>query len=252
MDEFEALLAIQEWKFTKNLQAVKHRVDPSRRPLFPTSVLAANAFNDENLNFVAINAGNLQYPKYFQDMPIAILYGSLGANTVGHELAHALGPTGIVCDKFGSCSNDGWLARSDLIKFQDSQACLQDIYKNLCLPAKYGKSHCVDGSRVADEADADTLGLQIAFSAYKWHSSENFLNLPGLNNFTSDQLFFLAFANAKCSNEIDRVVIEQMYDVHPPDRFRALGALKNLPVFLETFRCPTNSNMAAKNLCTFW
>lgn len=48
-----------------------------------------------------------------------------------------------------------------------------------------------------DENIADNVGLLLTYSAYKMHIAENGADkmLPGFENFTPDQLFFIAYGN---------------------------------------------------------
>lgn len=51
--------------------------------------------------------------------------------------------------------------------------------------------------RTLDENIADNYGLKIAFRAYRSYLSKNVSEpfLPGLKQYSSEQLFFLAYAN---------------------------------------------------------
>lgn len=54
----------------------------------------------------------------------------------------------------------------------------------------------MDGTLTRDENLADTVGLQVAFAAYKKLASlKPQTKLPGLENVTNDQLFFIEFAH---------------------------------------------------------
>lgn len=53
----------------------------------------------------------------------------------------------------------------------------------------------LNGTQTLAENMADNIGLRQSWLAYKIFQSENDVQLPGLKDYTSDKLFFLAYAN---------------------------------------------------------
>lgn len=53
----------------------------------------------------------------------------------------------------------------------------------------------LNGTQTLAENMADNIGLRQSWLAYKTFQSENNVPLPGLKEFSNDQLFFLAYAN---------------------------------------------------------
>ena len=78
--------------------------------------------------------------------------------------------------------------------------------------------------------------------------------LPGLSNFTAEQLFYIAFGQSYCEKytpEIVRKVYEEQ-NVHNPGQYRVIGSVSNSEHFAKTFNCPKNSPMNPEKKCLIW
>lgn len=54
----------------------------------------------------------------------------------------------------------------------------------------------MDGNLTESENIADSIGIQVAFAAYKKVASQKLqTRLPGFENISNEKLFFLTFAN---------------------------------------------------------
>ncbi|KAK2547931.1 Endothelin-converting enzyme-like protein [Acropora cervicornis] len=113
-----------------------------------------NAYYAPSLNQIVFPAGILQPPYFNKKFPKAINFGGIGA-VVGHELSHAFDNSGRMYDKYGNFGVQWWTNRS------------VEQYKK--------RGECM---------------------AYKEWESKNGVEppLPLLQNMTSQQIFFLAFA----------------------------------------------------------
>lgn len=106
---------------------------------------------------------------------------------------------------------------------------------------------------------ADMGGIKIskmAFDAYlkTWNIS-NKIGLPGLNDTTQDQVFYIAFGQAWCTKQLTRYRQLQLdQDSHAPERFRVLGSLRQSRDFANTFQCKVNSRMNPEpdERCKIW
>lgn len=71
-----------------------------------------------------------------------------------------------------------------IFKFNKKKVLISTIYIQL------------NGYLTEDENMADSIGIQIAYSTYKKIAKQKpQTKLPGLENITNDELFFLSFAN---------------------------------------------------------
>ena len=78
--------------------------------------------------------------------------------------------------------------------------------------------------------------------------------LPGLEQFTPYQVFFLANANIWCTSETPlqfrSEVLER--DPHSPNKFRVKGTLINMKEFSEIWGCTSEKAMNPTNKCVVW
>jgi len=75
------------------------------------------------------------------------------------------------------------------------------------------------------------------------------MRLPGLSNYTLDQLFYISYASKYCNTGNEMNFID---DIHSPGRFRVNGVVSNSKRFAKVFNCPINSRMNPENKCTLW
>ena len=105
---------------------------------------------------------------------------------------------------------------------------------------------------------SDLAGLKAAFNAYQENvqnnSSEMIMQrIQELNDFSTDMLFFLSFAQKWCrSHSREQTILKISKSVHSPERYRVNGALSNLKEFAETFNCSLGSPMNPTKKCESW
>jgi endothelin-converting enzyme len=182
---------------------------------------SVDAYYDYTGNEVVIPAGTLQPPLFFDsNVPEYVSYGSLGT-TAGHEIAHGFTPIGARFGKDGSLNN---------IFGNETQAALDS--KTECLVRQYSnfkvagpsKEHHVDGNLTLSENIADAVGARAAYLAWERAEKEYPAKvLPGLQQFTKPQLFWLSYGSKLCSKvtptEAERRVL---MDRHAPRASRIL------------------------------
>jgi neprilysin len=120
---------------------------------------------------------------------------------------------------------------------------------------------------------ADNGGLSHAYRAYHSYLKKNGPEpkLPGFENFTSDQLFFIAFGSVRDTNGLidcfvydflqiwcetisaDELESQIEFDEHSPNNVRVIGSLQNSQEFSRAFECPVGSRMnPSDNKCKVW
>ncbi|XP_066287366.1 phosphate-regulating neutral endopeptidase PHEX-like [Branchiostoma lanceolatum] len=103
--------------------------------------------------------------------------------------------------------------------------------------------------------DTDTSYFA-AFRAYrKWveeRGSEEQL-LPGIG-LTQNQMFFLNYANLRCSQYRPKGGGERASQgVHSPGEFRVIGSMSNFEEFAKAYNCPTGTPMnRGEKRCSVW
>ncbi|XP_029033281.2 neprilysin-like [Osmia bicornis bicornis] len=247
-DYFENILKCGEAELIKSLKDFKGIVVRDQWLDYPITV---NAFYTPIVNAILIPAAELQDPYFTSLLPDAINYGTTGF-VIGHELSHSLDNEGIQFDKDGY--KISWNSQNASGEYDEKAQCFVDQYDNYTLDItdKHGHHIKVDGQLTEDENLADSIGIQIAYAAFKTATKHKHqTRLPGLEYVTSDELFFLAFANSWCSStrpEYEADVINS--DEHSPPKYRIIGSLSNMPAFSKTFRCSRNSTMNPRHKCS--
>ncbi|KAK5643359.1 hypothetical protein RI129_007204 [Pyrocoelia pectoralis] len=212
----------------------------------PTTVNAYNYFSD---NSITVPIAILTQPFYHLGLEV-LNYGAIGS-ILGHELTHGFDNIGRRFDKFGNYKQ--WWSNATIETFENKTQCFINQYGNFSIPTIEQK---VDGQRTLGENLADNGGLHHAYLAYKNVVKKNGeeSKLPGFQNFSSKQLFFIAFGSIWCESiDRDSLKFQLENDEHCPSSLRVIGTLQNSHEFAEAFKCPLGSNMNPKReRCRIW
>lgn len=225
--------------------------------LMPAEV---NAEYNAAQNEIVFPAGLLQPPYFDPTWPMYLQYGAFGT-TAGHELSHAFDPSGRLFDKNGYL--DDWWTPETAKAFEDRQRCIEEQYGNYTISDGEGHEYKLQSKFTIGEDVADAGGLAQSYSAWKYrvkHGNSQVWKrnqrLPGLTEFTQEQLFFLAYGAAWARNIRPGEAIKRLKtDPHAPTKYRVNGALVNFPPFAEAFGCKAGRDAMAlppKQRCEIW
>jgi len=187
-----------------------------------------------------------------------LVYGGIGS-IIGHELTHAFDNNGKLYDAEGQFRN--WWSDESLSEFNKLSECFVDQYNNYFLEDSKGNKHFVNGELSLGENLADNGGLARAYEAWQYSiesdpeaAIERNKKLPGLSNYTLDQMFYIAFGQNWCGEYSDIIIsgIELRQDPHSYFENRIQGVLANSEHFAKTFNCPINSPMNPEHKCLIW
>ncbi|CAG7659414.1 unnamed protein product [Allacma fusca] len=223
-------LQVISWTSTRLLKEITKPRDATR---WRSHAAVVNAYYFSNYNSIYFPAGILQIP--FYGYPIeALNYGAIGW-VMGHEITHGFDDEGRQTDADGKLSN--WWDKWTLEHFSKKAQCFIDQYGNYFAPQA---NITLNGINNQGENIADNGGMQQAYRAYQYyksrHGDEN--RLPGLE-YSPEQLFFIAFAQAWCGSYTKESLYSQiMTGAHSPNQFRVQGVLQNSPDFAKTWSCP--------------
>ncbi|ORX65987.1 zincin [Anaeromyces robustus] len=199
-----------------------------------------------------ISTGILQSPKFDINQPDYINYGNIGS-TIGHELTHAFDNNGKNYDAEGKEFN--WWTDNDSDEFDEFSQCFIDQYNSYSFELE-GEEYNVDGERTLGENLADNGELDRAYEAWKLSiennpekAKERNKLLPGLSNYTMDQLFYISFAHSFCEVGVSEYANE---DEHSPGKSRVNGSVSNNERFAKIFNCPTKKPMNPDMKCVLW
>ncbi|CAJ0939477.1 unnamed protein product, partial [Mesorhabditis belari] len=166
-------------------------------------------------------------------------------------VSHAFDDQGGRYDEWGNL-NDWWDAETAQ-KFADKTQCFVEQYGSVEI--KEAKIR-LNGRLSLSENIANNGGVKTAFNAYKaWrkNATEDEPALPGFQNFTSEQMFFLAYVNNWCLVVRPKHYVQLvMADVHAPSKYRAIIPLQNRKEFSEAWKCRDGSMMNPRHKCQVW
>ncbi|XP_044010148.1 membrane metallo-endopeptidase-like 1 [Aphidius gifuensis] len=97
---------------------------------------------------------------------------------------------------------------------------------------------------------ADHGGIKAAYRAYNDLSTSD-QRLPGLS-YTPKQMFWIRYANMWCQKTTPELLKKYINREYPPNKFRVIGPLSNMPEFAKDFKCPSGSNMNPVKKCPIW
>ncbi|XP_060804287.1 endothelin-converting enzyme 2 [Amyelois transitella] len=230
----ENMVNIIQVRTKKNL----NRLRDSNYFSWATDPTEVNAYHTFQENTITVPMVMLQYP--FFDLGLDSLnYGSLGT-VIGHEITHGFDNFGREFDRNGNLLP--WWSNDTIANYVNITQCFVDQYSSYYISVL--DKH-VDGNKTLGENIADNGGLREAFVALKHHLRKfgPEPKLPGFERMTSEQMFFLSYANLWCGVSTDISLAQDLDDEHSPQMFRARGTLQNSEDFAETFKCRPGSRM---------
>lgn len=154
---------------------------------------------------------------------LSILIDEIGQLTSNrHNIA--FDSTGRHYDQIGNYTN--WWDDDTVKAFEERAQCFIDQYSNFTVPGPNPDSEPlhVNGRLTLGENIADAGGLAAAFYAWrKRDESHADQVLPGLEDFTKEQLFFISYSNWWCSKTTNEAAVQAIYtDPHAPKPARIL------------------------------
>ncbi|KAL1452805.1 hypothetical protein WDU94_007000 [Cyamophila willieti] len=197
----------------------------------------------------ATAAGILQGSFFSNDRPKYMNFGAIGF-VIGHEITHGFDDQGRQFDKNGN-----------LVDWWQEDTKKSYIEKAKCIIEQYGSYRVAEvnltlnGINNQGENIADNGGIKEAYNAYvNWarkHPAEP--RLPGLQEFTPQQMFWVSAASTWCSkHRPESLKLRITTGFHSPGEFRVLGPLSNLETFSSDFQCPSGSKMNPDKKCKVW
>lgn len=169
--------------FGKLLRAVD---DEHEWPMGPAII---NAAYEPSQNSITIPAGILQLVFFNESRPAYLNYGAIG-QVIGHEIGHGFDDSGSQYDSMGNLEN--WWSNKSKEGFNKKADCFADQYSAIIDPTV---NISLNGRVTLGENIADNGGIHLAFEAYKSMRSNDYGPLPGLEKYSTEQLFFISYGN---------------------------------------------------------
>jgi predicted metalloendopeptidase len=229
------------------------RLDRDALAGFQSPLSLVNAMYSPTSNTISIYAGILQYPFVDAAYDNVTLFATIGS-VVGHELAHALDPSGRRFDGEGIYHRGrmAWWQYATVKEYDKRVACVAQDFGASAPVSCAGVTPSDYGRLTITEDAADVMGVAAAFKA----AFETFRRPSGAANTSSagdggkglerqDKMrFFYSFSQMWCS------VANQQYacakalsDVHAVPSVRVDSTLRNMQDFQEAFSCPAGAYM---------
>jgi putative endopeptidase len=230
-----------EFENARDLNKIGKPVDRGEWQMTPPTV---NAYYDSTMNEIVFPAGILQPPFYDPQADDAVNYGGMGA-AIGHEITHGFDDSGSQFDAQGNLRD--WWTKEDRKNFDERSACVQQQFDGYEVEPGLHEN----GKLVLGESIADLGGLTISYAAYE--KSAEGKQPPALDGFTSEQRFFLGWAQVWGANlrpEFARLMANS--NEHPVPKFRVDGPLSNMELFARAFGCKKGDPMVRERACKIW
>uniref|UniRef100_A0A0K0FBQ3 Phosphate-regulating neutral endopeptidase (inferred by orthology to a human protein) n=1 Tax=Strongyloides venezuelensis TaxID=75913 RepID=A0A0K0FBQ3_STRVS len=202
-----------------------------------------NAFYYYYHNTFTTSSNALVEPWFSRYFPHSINYGSIGF-FIGHEILHAF-------DSESYKFIFGLDGKGELILTPKS---IENFEKKVeCFVKQYGDQKESNGTLTLSENIPDNGGLKIAHRAYMKYLQSiggEEPKVPGFENFTSEQLFFIGNGRTFCEH-ISKEHLEKQInsDPHTPSEIRTNLALSNYKPFSNAFNCKLHSRMNPEHKC---
>lgn len=196
--------------------------------LSPLSVISFYLYRR---NALLIPLGGLLHPVYSTRLPVYLAYATMGT-LISHELGHSVDFVGRTRDMYGRVNITMW-----------DEKTVEDFVKHVtCRVEQYSQAYYpIQGLQTISEVMADDPSVQTAFMAGSTHLQHHQLPATISNfleklNLSSEQLFFLYYAQMFCSTSSPENPLLGIKH-YPPDWARVTATLANTPQFKAAFSC---------------
>ena len=242
-EDFGNRLAAARYDFQRQFSRVGGPVDRTEWDMTPPTV---NAYYSPLRNEMVFPAGILQPPFFHRDFPRAVNFGAMGM-AMGHELTHGFDDQGRKFDPEGRLRE--WWEPAVAARFQERAQCVESLYSGYEVePGLH-----LNGAQTLGENIADLGGIKEAYRAYRAAENESGTSASSVPGLTSDQLFFVGFAQPWCeliTPEYARLLAS--VDYHSPGKFRVRGAVSQSKEFAAAFSCAEGTPMNPSKKCEVW
>uniref|UniRef100_A0A1B6DN65 Peptidase M13 N-terminal domain-containing protein n=2 Tax=Clastoptera arizonana TaxID=38151 RepID=A0A1B6DN65_9HEMI len=208
-----------------------------------------NAFYNPLENSIQFPAGILQDVFFSGQRPKYMNYGGIGY-VMAHEITHGFDDMGSQFDKIGNLVV--WWKEKTREEFKKRMQCVIDQAGNYTVKTV---NMALNGINSQGENCADAGGIRMSYAAYSdWaekHAPEP--RLPGLEQYTPQQMFWMSSANVWCTLYREPALRKQiMTGYHSPAEYRVNGAMMNQESFAKDFNCAPGAYMNPVEKCNVW
>uniref|UniRef100_A0A0N5B8Y6 Peptidase_M13 domain-containing protein n=1 Tax=Strongyloides papillosus TaxID=174720 RepID=A0A0N5B8Y6_STREA len=202
-------------------------------------------------NKFSISASALKEHWFSRYFPHALNYGGIGF-AIAHKILNAFDSNHYKYI-YGIEGSGKLIVTPESIKNVDKK--IDCFIKQYNMQKESITNKNVSGILTLAENIADNGGLKIAHRAYMKYLQSiggKEPKVPGFEDFTSEQLFFISFGRTFCEDSSKSYIEEQLKSVRAPSEIRINVALSNYKPFSNAFKCELNSKMNPEDKCELW
>jgi putative endopeptidase len=228
------VIAANEWSFRYEADKLNKPVDRTEWGMTPQTY---NAYYNPSNNEIVLPAAIFTAPGYKdEEIDDAVIYGYVGASTIGHELTHGFDDEGRQFDEKGNLKN--WWSEEDEKRFKKKAQMLVDQFNAYTV---LGNKH-PNGEATLGENIADLGGIVIALDAFK--KTQQFKEGKSIAGLTPLQRYFLGYAYGWMQTRTDKMLATQLLtDVHAPIFLRVNGPMSNCDEWYTAFGVDSTHKM---------
>ncbi len=220
------ILNANKWASNYEINKLGKPVDRNEWSMTPQTY---NAYYNPSNNEIVLPAAIFTAPGYNdEELDDALVYGYVGASTIGHELTHGFDDEGRKFDEKGNLVN--WWSKEDEKKFMEKANKLVTQFNKYTL---LGDKH-PNGEATLGENIADLGGVIIGFDAFK--KTEQYKANKKVGGLTPEQRYFLGYAYGWMQTRRPEMQAQLLLtDVHAPIFLRVNGPMSNSDAWYQAF-----------------
>jgi putative endopeptidase len=224
----------RKWHFNYEAEKLNKPVDRTEWSMTPQTY---NAYYNPSNNEIVLPAAIFTAPGYKdEDIDDAVIYGYVGASTIGHELTHGFDDEGRQFDEKGNLKN--WWSKEDAAKFKAKADLLVDQFnKFVVLDSLHPNGRASLGENIADLG-----GIVIALDAFK--KTAQFKEGKSIHGLTPLQRYFMGYAYGWMQTRTpEKLASQLMTDVHAPIFLRVNGPMSNCDEWYRVFNVSSSNKL---------
>jgi putative endopeptidase len=233
------IIESNKWHFNYEAQKLNKPVDRTEWSMTPQTY---NAYYNPSNNEIVLPAAIFTAPGYKdEEIDDAVIYGYVGASTIGHELTHGFDDEGRQFDEKGNLKN--WWSKEDEAKFKVKATLLVDQFnKYTVLDSLHPNGKATLGENIADLG-----GIVIALDAFK--KTKQYQEGKLIAGLTPLQRYFMGYAYGWMQTRTkEKLAAQLLTDVHAPIFLRVNGPMSNCDEWYKTFNVTAQNNMYRDSL----
>lgn len=233
------MMQSRQWRFRYEADKLNKPVDRTEWGMTPQTY---NAYYNPSNNEIVLPAAIFTAPGYKdEEIDDAVVYGYVGASTIGHELTHGFDDEGRQFDEKGNLKN--WWSKEDEINFKKrADMLVAQFNEYVVLDSLHPNGRATLGENIADLG-----GVVIGLDAFK--KTKQFQENRSIAGLSPLQRYFLGYAYGWMQTRRPETLANQLLtDVHAPIFLRVNAPMSNCDAWYSAFNVSTGHKMYRDSL----